>query len=152
MGLKIDAVVCPMRPKKVSPSRTHSVILSKTGRINNKKSCLVEESFILLTFGDANLGKSSGEWNIWNEAEFALPKGYSGGAHQEGSCESGNLSFPSYYIFLTFEIKTLLVRGCLWWHTALVYHALWLQLLCPPSPRQWQAAWTSKKPGDCFVP
>ena len=29
----------------------------------------------------------------------------------------------------TFEIKTLLVRGCLWWHTALVYHALWLQLL-----------------------
>ena len=44
----------------------------------------------------------------------------------------------------TFEIKTLLVRGCLWWHTALVFYARWPQLLCPPSPQQWQAAMTSK--------
>ena len=44
----------------------------------------------------------------------------------------------------TFEIKTLLVRGCLWWHTALVFYARWLQLLCPPSPQQWQAAMTSQ--------
>ena len=45
---------------KVSPSRTHSVIVSKTRRINNMEAplrCLIE-AFILLTFGDANLWES----------------------------------------------------------------------------------------------
>ena len=48
MGLTIDAVVCPMRPKKVSPSRTHSVIVSKTRRINNMEAplrCLIDSLY-----------------------------------------------------------------------------------------------------------
>ena len=77
-------------------------------------------------WGRKSWGKFLGEWNIWHEAEFALPKGYSGGAHQEGSCESGILSFPSFHTY-HIKIKALLVSGSL-----VVNHAHWLQLLCPP--------------------
>ena len=62
------------------------------------------------------------------------------GAHQEGSCESGILSFYIIHI----KIKALLVSGSL-----VVNHAHWLQLLCPPCPWQWQAAMTST-PGDLY--
>ena len=154
MGLKIDAACLPYETKFLHQA---PILWScqSLRRINNMEAplrCLIDSLYSSNLWGRKSWGKYLGEWNIWHETEFAPPKAISWGAHQEGSCESGILSFPSYYIFLTFEIKTLLVRGCLWWHTALVYHALWLQLLCPPSPRQWQAAWTSKKPGDCFVP
>ena len=101
------------------------------------------QSLFFYLLGTQFLGKFLGEWNIWHEAEFALPKGYSGGAHQEGSCESGILSFPSFHTY-HIKIKALLVSGSL-----VVNHAHWLQLLCPPCPWQWQAAMTST-PGDLY--
>ena len=101
------------------------------------------QSLFFYLLGTQFLGKFLGEWYIWNEAEFALPKGYSGGAHQEGSCESGILSFPSFHTY-HIKIKAMLVSGFL-----VVNHARWLQLLCPPCPWQWQAAMTST-PGDLY--
>ena len=105
--------------------------------------CCLVDTFILLPFGEAILGKVS--WWMkhlkWNRV--CPSKKQLWGAHQEGSCESGILSFPSFHTY-HIKIKALLVSGSL-----VVNHAHWLQLLCPPCPWQWQAAMTST-PGDLF--
>ena len=52
------------------------MIIPKPARINIKKTA--KSSVYSTTFGDANfLGIVSGERNIWNETEFAPPKGNS---------------------------------------------------------------------------
>ena len=144
MGLTIDEAVCPMRPSfSIKNPFCDRVKDQKNKQYGSSTQMPYWQSLFFYLLGTQFLGKFLGERNIWHEAEFALPKGYSGGAHQEGSCESGILSFPSFHTY-HIKIKALLVSGSL-----VVNHAHWLQLLCPPCPWQWQAAMTST-PGDLY--
>ena len=86
----------------------------KNKQYGSPHRCLIE-AFILLTFGDVNLGESFLVKETFGMKQ-SLPsqKATSWGTHQEGSCESGILTTLLSSTLPTTRLSAVLLRGRTW--------------------------------------
>ena len=113
---------CPQERRSMSGYGPHQFLVQDAQPVNasicmNKQQDGDKASFIsLLNWGTQTFGTvSSGTMKQLKQSRVCSYITQPWGAHQEGSCEPGILSFPYLYI-LNIKIVVLLVRG-LWWPT-----------------------------------